>query len=252
MNFAASLRKELLEQWRTYRLLVTAVVLVAFGMLSPLLAKFMPEFIKLIPGAEQFAPLIPAPTLADAIIQYVKNISQFSLLLALFLTMGAIALEKDKGTAVLILVKPLPRAVFLLSKFIALGVTFLIGLALAGLAGYYYTLLLFRAPDLSAWLWLNGLIWVYTMVYVALTLLASTIFRSQAAVVASAFGALLVISGLGAIPNLGRYLPGQLISWGTQLFNNPSARFWPAAWISLSLILISLLSAWLIFRKQEL
>jgi ABC-2 type transport system permease protein len=74
----AALRKEALEQFRTYRFLVIAAVLIAFGLLSPLLAKLTPELFKLIPGGAQFAGLIPEPTVLDAFAQYIKNINQFS------------------------------------------------------------------------------------------------------------------------------------------------------------------------------
>jgi hypothetical protein len=52
MIFVAALRKELLEQWRIRRLLVVAVVLLIFGLLSPLLARSTPELIGLLPEAE--------------------------------------------------------------------------------------------------------------------------------------------------------------------------------------------------------
>ncbi len=252
MIFLAAFRKELLEQQRTHRLLVVGVVLVAFGMLSPLMAKFMREIIGMLPGAAQFAGLIPTPTIKDAIDQYVKNISQFALFLSIFISMGAIAQEKERGTAVLMLVKPLGRGTFLLAKFLALAITFLIGIFLAAIAGYYYTLFLFEAPPLGPWLEMNGLLWLDVMVFVALTLCASTLFRSQAAAAGAGFGALLLLSGLGAIPSLGEYLPGQLVAWGTQLFAEPETRWLPALWISLGIILVSMLSAWMVFERQEL
>ena len=52
----AAVRKEMLEQWRTYRLLVVSVVLIAFGMLSPLLAKITPEMLRLLPGGDNLPP----------------------------------------------------------------------------------------------------------------------------------------------------------------------------------------------------
>jgi ABC-2 type transport system permease protein len=222
---------------------------------SPLLAKLMPELFRLIPGGEDLAPLIPTPTMASAITQYVKNISQFGLLLALLLTMGAVAQEKERGTAVLMLVKPLPRSTFLLAKFVALALAFLLCLAVAGLGGYYYTTLLFTAPDFSAWLVLNLLLWLYVLVYVALTLLASTVVKSQPAAAGLGFGAMLILSALSAIPHVGQYLPSQLVAWGTALTADPSARLHPGAWpalgISLGLIVTCLLIAWATFERQE-
>jgi ABC-2 type transport system permease protein len=252
MNFVPSLRKEVLQLARTYRLLALAIVLVFFGLLSPLLAKLAPELIRMVPGGEDLVSLIPDPTMADAVAQYVKNMTQFGLLLALLLTMGTVAQEKERGTAVLMLVKPLPRSIFLLAKFVALALAFLLCLAVAGLGGYYYTLLLFAPPDPWGWLGLNLLLWVYMLVYVALTLLASVLARSQAAAAGLGLGAFLVLGAVGAIPGLGRYLPGQLATWGTALLADPTVRSWPALWISLGLILASLLAAWAAFRRQEL
>ena len=162
MMAVTALRKEILEQWRTYRLFLVSAVLVAFGMLSPLLAKITPELFRMLPGGEQFASVMPAPTVADAIAQYIKNINQFAFLLALLTTMGAVAQEKERGTAVLMLVKPLGRGTFLGAKFAALALTYLIGILLAGLAAYYYTMVLFGAPDAGAWLLMNLLLWLHT------------------------------------------------------------------------------------------
>ena len=127
MSFIAELRKEILEQWRTYRLLICAVVLGFFGMTSPLLAKFTPEILKAVPGADAFSALVPTPTVIDAFTQYIKNMDQFGILLALLITMGAVAQEKDKGTAAMMLVKPLSRGAFLLAKFIAISLTLFVG-----------------------------------------------------------------------------------------------------------------------------
>jgi ABC-2 type transport system permease protein len=252
MSFLATLRKEMMEQWRTSRLLVLVIVLGVSGMMSPLLAKFTPEILKAIPEAEQFAAFVPTPIIQDAIDQYIKNIGQFSLLLAVFLSMGSVVQEKERGSAVLMLVKPLSRGSFLMAKFISLSLTFLAALAVSSGLGYLYTVLLFEAPSVPAWLWLNGLLWLYCLVYVAITLLASTLMRSQAAAAGVSFGALLVMAGVGALPGLGQYLPNQLINWGAELFRNPAVVYWPALIVSLAIIAACLAAAWLIFRQQEL
>src|SRR5438128_3043689 len=91
MAFWVALRKELWEQWRSYRLLIAAVVLGAFGLSSPLLAKVTPEIIRLLPNGDQIAGLIPPPTTLDAVDQYLKNMSQFAIILAILLSMGSVA-----------------------------------------------------------------------------------------------------------------------------------------------------------------
>jgi ABC-2 type transport system permease protein len=252
MILMTALRKEILEQWRTYRLLVVALTLTVFGMLSPLFAKMTPQLLGMLPGGEQFVNLMPSPTMSDAVTQYVKNISQFALLLAIFVTMGAVAQEREKGTAVMILVKPLSRSTFLFAKLLALALTFVIAIALAAVAGYYYTLFLFGAPDLLAWLGMNVLLLVETLVYVAITLLASTVIKSQAAAAATGFVALLLFSVLGALPTIGEYMPGQLSTWALALFQAGSTSSIGALVVCLVAIAASLIAAWLVFDRQEL
>ena len=101
---------------------------------------------------------------------------------------------------------------------------------------------------------LNLFLWLYTLVYVALTLLASTVVKSQAAAAGLGFGAMLIFAALGAIPRVGQYLPGQLVAWGTALLigSPPSAQSWPALGVSLGLIAACLLAAWAVFERQEL
>jgi ABC-2 type transport system permease protein len=250
--FLVALRKELIEQWRSYRLLIAAVILAIFGLLSPLTAKYTPELIKLVPNGEAIAKLIPPPTAMDAVAQYVKNLSQFGVILALLMTMGVVAQEKDKGTAAMMLAKPMPRGVFLGAKFVALGLTFAASIAIAGAAGYYYTLLLFEVLDVGRWLVLNGLMLLFVLVYVALTLFCSTVTKSQVAAGGLALGLLLVLAIPGSLPKVGEYLPGQLITWGAGLMAGSTDPYWPALWVSVGIIVAALAGAWLIFERQEL
>ncbi len=247
-----ALRKELLEQWRSYRVLIVVAVLVAFGLMSPLVAKFTPQILALLPGGEQIAQIIPPPSVAEAIGQYLKNISQFAVLLALLMTMGAVAQEKDKGTAAMMLVKPLPRPAFLAAKFIALGATFALGILLAAAAAYFYTWILFEAMDVAHWLALNGLLLLFVLVYVALTLLCSTVSRSQVAAGGLAFVWLIVLSLMGSLPKVGEYLPGQLLNWGATLMLGAGDAAWTALAVSVGTIVIALVGAWAIFARQEL
>lgn len=252
MIFWASLRKEILEQFRTRRFLITLIVLVLFGMLSPVMAKYLPELMKAIPGTGQFQITMPLPTINDAITQYIKNTSQFAIILALLLPMGAVAVEKDKGTAAMMLVKPLPRWMFLLTKFKALAFTFLVSIAAAGLMGYLYTWYLFGAMDIGAWMAINLLLWLYAMVYVAITLLFSTLMKSQAAAAGLSFGVLIVLSIVGAIPQIAKHLPATLVTWSAEIMAKAGTTHWSSVIVSAAIIIGCYLLSWVLFRKQEL
>ncbi len=252
MNFIHVFRKEMQEQWRTYRFLIVAAVFAAFGLASPLLAKFTPEMLKAIPGVPpELLAAIPAPTVTDAVTQYVKNMSQFGILLALLMTMGVVVQEKERGTAAFFLTRPVSRETFLLAKFAALAVVFIASLVLAAIGCWYYTLVLFTPLAWGPFLALNGLMLVVFLVYMALALLASTLARTNGMAVGLAFVALVLLGGIGALPSIGEYFPGRLFSWGATLLLGGEATAWPALGISLGIIAVALLVACLIFRHQE-
>lgn len=252
MNFLTALNKEFLEQRRTRKFLIALVVLVLFGMTSPLMAKMTPQLMTLVPGGEAFAGMIPDPTINDAVAQYIKNVTQFGVLLALVFSMGSMAVEKDKGTAAMILSKPMPRGSFLLAKFASLALTFIIAVLIAGVACYYYTYFLFGELNILNWLALNGLVILYLLVYVAITLLYSTLTRTQYIAIGLSFGTLIVLGILGGLPGIGINFPDALISNASLLMSGLPVTNWTGLWVSLGLIAASLTVAWLVFRKQEL
>jgi len=253
MNFMVVFRKEMQEQWRTHKVLIVVAVLFFFGLTSPLLAKYTPEMLAAIPNIPAgLSGIIPTPTVADAIGQYVKNLSQFGILLALLMSMGSVAQEKERGTAALILTRPVPRGTFLLAKFAGLALTFAVSLLVAGLGCWFYTYLLFEALPWGAFLAQNGLMLLVFLVYIAMTLLCSTLVCSQAGAGGLAFGGLILLAGLGAIPRMTEYLPGQLFSWGMSLSLGIEKTAWPALWVSLGLIVVFLGVAIFIFQRQEL
>jgi ABC-2 type transport system permease protein len=251
-DFRAALGKEILEQWRTYRMLIVVAVLTIFGLTSPLIAKYSPEMIRLLPNGDQISELIPEPTAADSVAQYLKNGTQFGILLALLMGMGSVSLEKDKGTAALMLSKPLSRGAFLWAKFAALAITFGIGIAISGAAGYLYTWIIFESLEIGAWVGMNLLLYLFLLVFLSITLFSSTLTSSQVLSGGAAFGLMLILSSLGAFPVIGEYFPAQLTRWGTALVLGENLSSWPAIASSVSLILISLLGGQFIFGKQEL
>jgi ABC-2 type transport system permease protein len=253
MNFFVVLQKELIEQWRTKRFLIVAAVLVIFGLGSPLLAKVTPELLKSIPNVPSaLFGLFPTPTVADAISQYIKNMMQFGVLLALLMSMGSVAQEKERRTAAMLLTHPVSRFTFLLAKFVALACTFAINLAVAALGCWYYTRLLFEALPWGPYLALNGLMLVVFLVYVAVTLLCSTLVGTQGAAAGLAFAALVIIGGVGSLPRISEYFPGRLFGWGATIVIGGGSPAWAALWISLGIIVAAITTAWLVLRRQEL
>src|SRR5690606_13634633 len=117
-TLALLVRKELLEQWRTGRVLVAGAAFLLVGLVSPLLAYAMPRLLEAIPpeelgGAEIL--MTADPTVKDALMQYLGNFALLPLLVVLS-AMGTIANERKNGTAAAVLSRPVSRPAFLLSK----------------------------------------------------------------------------------------------------------------------------------------
>jgi ABC-2 type transport system permease protein len=246
------LRKELTESWRTNRWLVVAVVAVLFGLMSPVLARYLREIIQLAAGDQVAGIPMPEPTIGAALAQYLKNVSQIVFLLGILVSMGAIVAERERGTAAMVLSKPVARGTFLLAKYAGLLIVVGTAMALGAVAAYYYTLVLFSAPPVGAYLGLNALLFVYLALLMAITLLASTLVRSQAAAGAVGFAAFVLLSLFGALPGAGEYLPPALITWAGHLAIGDTAyTAWGALLVTLAGIAACLGAAWLVFRRQE-
>ena len=251
--FGVALRKELWQQWRTKRVLVVTAVFLGFGLISPLLAKFTPQLLSSIEGAEQFANLIPTPTAADALGQYVKNITQFGFILAILLGMGAVAGEKEKGMTAMILSKPLPRWAFVVSKFVAQTAVYLLAFCLAALGAYYYTIILFGDFALGAFLWGNGLLLLWLSVYAAAALLGSTWANGTGAAAGIGLVVAVLFFVAGAIPQLAAFAPAGLVAWASQLGLAQTVAANPGALAANSVLIILLLVASVaLFEEQEL
>jgi len=246
------LRKELLEQWRTRRLPIVAVVFIAFGIASPILARYLPEIVKSL-GSGGLQIQVPEPTARDSVDQFLKNLGQAGVLTAILLAMGSVANEKERGTAALVLSKPAGRAAFLVAKLAAIGVTLLVSLGLASAAAYAYTAILFAPQSVGGWVGMTLLLLLSLLGYLALTFLGSTLTRSALAAAAIGVSGLVGLALVSALPTVTRYTPSGLSqpAMALALGADPGQLLWPIL-ANLGLLAVLVLAAWLAFRRQEL
>ncbi len=253
MRFGVLLRKEWLELWRTYKAPAMGLVFLLFGLLSPALAKLTPELLKMIgTGQPGLVIQIPPPTTVDALDQYLKNLTQLCTLVLVLVAMGTVARERERGTAVLTLSKPVGRGAFLAAKFTGLAILLAGSLIVGAIFCYLYTVLLFGALEVGPFLQANLLVGEYLLVILALTFLSSTLLRSQIAAGGLAFGLWIATGILSSLPKVGKVMPGELIGWAAALGRGLVQTAWPAVWGGLILIALCLTLSWLSFRTQEL
>ncbi|MEA2537162.1 MAG: type transport system permease protein [Chloroflexota bacterium] len=253
-GFAVLLRKELLESVRTLRLPIVAGLFLVLGILSPVTARYLREIVQAFAPAD-IGVVIPPPTASDALDQLQKNIGQFGALAAVLLTMGSVAVEKERGTAAFVLVKPVARAAFLAAKVVDLGIVLGVATVLAIGAGWAYTVILFGPQQIGGWIVLGVLLWLSTGAYAAVTFVGSTLTRSSLAAAGIGFGGLIVLALLSTVPQIGRYLPAGLVTLGKAVALGRTAAgtdaLGPIVAVT-ALIVTALAAAWLSFRRQEL
>ncbi len=245
--------KELFEHWRTKRALILVIVFVAFGIGSPLLARYTPEIIAAFAADEGLVIEVPPPTASDAVAQFVRNLGQTGVLAAILVAMGSVAVEKERGTAALWLTKPVSRAAFLAAKAIGIAAVLAAGMLAAGIAGHAYTAILFDAPSIAGWVAMCALILLQMSAYAAVTFLGSTLTRSPLAAAGIGVGTLTVIAIAGALPGLGAWTPGGLADAGMAVATGvePDELIRPVLATG-ALIAAALVASWLSFRRQEL
>ncbi|MCU0507336.1 MAG: ABC transporter permease [Anaerolineae bacterium] len=247
------LAKEWREGWRTWRIIILIVVMAVAGLISPLLAYLTPQLFRLIPDLPAgFSQMIPDPSVADAVGQYVKNVTQFGLLLLVVLTAGSIAAEKERGTAAMLFARPVRRTNAVLARWIVWALVVAGGLLIAGALALAYTTILFELMPVGKFLLLNALMLLSFLPYLSLALLASALARSQAAAYGYAFIALFVLIILGSLPRIGEFTPNYLPAWGAGIVLGQTATAWPALIVSVAIIVVALVAACVSLERQEL
>jgi len=247
--------KELLEAWRTYRLIVVALLFLALGVTAPIVTKLLPDIIRTFGGSQFFEADIPTPGVADVVDQLLKNTIQFGALAAILLTMGTVATERERGTAAFVLSKPVTRSAFLWAKVVTLGIVFAIAVGLAVFGAYIYTWLLFHRTSILGWTELAVVVWLSTMVYASITFLGSVVAKSALGAAGIGFLGLIVLSLLSVVPNFTSWLPAGLFGVAsTFALRESSPDVDPVLTITVSVVIIvvALGLAWLRFRRVEL
>jgi ABC-2 type transport system permease protein len=252
-GFYAFTKKEFTEQLRSYKALILTAVLFLFGMMSPLLAKLLPDIFGGI-NIEGMTLTIPEPTALDAYTQFFKNVGQLGFIALLLIFSGLLSQDVTKGTLVVLLAKGLSRPAVIFSKFFSALVIWTAGYALAAAAAYGYTAYLFGSGALPNLFYSMLLLWLFGVFILALLLCASTLAPGSYGGLLLTTGILIVLLVLISFPAVGRFDPATLASKNEALVSGGAA---PAdlavtVWVTLAYIAALLAASVLVFRKKKL
>lgn len=245
-------KKEWIEQWKNYKLFILGAVLLVFAMLSPVLAKMMPDIFQNVDLGVEF--VIPDPTYGDAYAQFFKNMNQTVILLILFLFSGNIAQEINRGTALLMFAKGLSKPAFILSKFSVEMLIWTLSYWISVGVFWGYTQYLFPEQTPVNFFPAMGCLWLLVVFVLAVINFASVISNQSFVTMILSGGVMLCLYIANSFPKLTEYLPVTLGNLNLQLIlgaKDIKDIVLPVL-VTVGLSILSLLAAVTLFQKKQL
>ena len=218
-NYFVFLQKEMTENLRTKKVLALACVFLFFAFSSPLLARFMQEFMAWAMAGEAgveveaLLAMIPPPVWVDSYAQFYGNMSQIGAITIVLLFMSTVLREKRSGTADLVFSKGLSAASFILAKFTLASALAVICLIVSVLVAYLYTYILFEYAGQMLHVLMGGLAYgLFLLMVLSVVILCSAIAKSTALSAVLGFFSFIFLLLINSIPRVGRFFPGNLAS----------------------------------------
>jgi ABC-2 type transport system permease protein len=252
-GFAVFLGKEITEIRRTWRMWVLPLIMVAFGVLSPIVAAITPQLVDSLAGSQVGVVIeIPDPVTADAYLQFSKNNMQIALLAIIISMAGMVSGERKSGTAVLVLVKPLSRSAFVTAKVVSNWGLVIVSTLLGWVAALATTALLFDVELLSEFARATSFWLVLALTFVSVMALMSVAISSQAGAAGAGLGVYLVVAVLsGWGPARDNTLAGLYTAGDRLVMGEDPTLLWPMV-TALIVSLLCVALATVVFRRQEL
>ncbi len=205
------IRKELRQDWRSFRLPALYLVLAFFALADPLATKYMGEILRRF--ATGITITMPPPSAEQAMGQFLGDILEIGVLVVIAVTMGAVSAEKGSGVATFVLTKPVSRKAYLGAKLLVLSGGIAAGIAVSAAMAYAYTWTLLGRPNPGGAVLATLSTLLFAEFVFAVTFGASAALRSSLAAGGTgliAFFLAMLIGSLLARTSVGPYLPSTL------------------------------------------
>ncbi len=246
-------KKEFVEFWRTYKLVIMMAVFILFGIMSPLVAKVTPQLLESV-MPEDMQIIMGEPTALDSWAQFFKNVSQMGLIIMAIIYSSMMAGEFSKGTLINILTKGLPRKIVVLAKFTVATVVWTAGYFICSFLCYLYTNYywgkggVFNLPFSLFCLWLFGILLIAAILF--LGVLTKKAYGS----LLGTGGLVLVLSLVNIVPKIKKYNPFLLASANMPLLTGAKVPkdLTIAVLVNILLIVAMIILSIQIFNKKKI
>ena len=138
------------------------------------------------------------------------------------------------------------------AQSLAVSMTFLVSMILGSLFCFGYTVWLIHGSVVMPFIGLNLLLGLFLVFCLAVTLFFSSMYKSGLAAGGLAIGVVIVQAIISSIPIIGNFMPGKLLSWGTDLLTGTGTGYWWALGITVVAIGLCLYFAQRFLKNRDL
>ncbi len=247
--YIAFIKKEFIENLRTYKLFIMGMVFLLFGILNPVSAKFTPEILK----AAGLDIKLPTPVALDSWAQFFKNVGQMGLLVLVIIFCGIMANEFSKDTLINMLTKGLKRRTVILSKFTVAVVVWTLSYLMCYAVTYAYTAYFWSMEGMHQVFLTFLSLWLYGVLLIALLILGGVLFKNIYGSLLLTGGSVVILALVNILPQLQKYNPATLAGDNMSLLNGAKgiSDFIPAVLICMALIVLLLITSVNVFNKKQ-
>src|SRR6478609_7660408 len=201
-------RLEWLRLMRTPRWIALFGVYVIFGLLGPVMAKYLPDIVEHVQS--EMTIVVPPPQPKDGIINYLDQVGQTGLIVVVAIAASTLAFDARRGLSTFLRTRVTSMWELVRPRFVVTAVAAVLAYTLGTLAAWYETALLLGPLPVGAVL--AGVLCegLYLVFAVAVVAAAASVARKIVGVVGIALTALILLSVAGALGVLHDWLPSTL------------------------------------------
>ena len=261
MSFDIFLKKEIIEQIKSVKGIVLAVVFLFVAISSPLIARFTPDILKwametteeLMDMSALFA-MIPEPNSVSSYAEFFSNFNLMCLLAMIIVFAGTVANEKSRGTAAYILTKSISRTEFIMSKFVSSVLFIFVSTVITAAVLKIYTDLLFNdgLVEIQHFIIYFAILFLYLVFIMSIVLFSSILSKNVTSATIMSFLIFIGFNIWAAIPRIGKFAPPNINDFNVLLNAKDSTDLTVGIIVTVVFSIIFLVAGINLFNKQEL
>lgn len=254
-QFTAFLKKEILGEIRSGRVLLLVILSVLFGIMNPAVTKLTPWMLELLSDQLAESGMFVGDVTVDAMTSWTQFFKNMPVMLVIFLVLygSILTSEYQKNTLILIVTKGMRRWKILYAKALLMMGMWTIGYVISTGITYGYNAWFWENPDGSGILLAAGAFWLLGIWLITGLCIGSVCSSSASSVLLITGAGFVICYVLSLIPAVKEVLPTQLLNGAPLLAGTASIwEYAAAATVTVLFSIVNLTAAVLIWNRRAL